>query len=153
MYRTDLAFLAVFLVVSLAIIWLTPGFPDTGERFGPAFLPRVLAVLLLSLTAALLVNWLRAAGRARLATIQLPTGFSRRAGLFAVAIAGYVGLLSRETPLGFPGLTLVFVAATAPLFGGRSAFRVAGVAVAITLSLYLVFRVWLNVPLPRSAWF
>jgi len=153
LYRLDAVFLAVFLAVSGAIFWLAPGFPDTGERFGPAFLPRVLAVLLLGFSVALVVRWVSAARRGRLARAEISTGLGSKAFLFGLALAGYVTLLGRDTPLGFPGLTVLFLFGTGLLFGGRSPVRVGLMAVLTALGLYLFFRTWLRVPLPPSAWF
>lgn len=153
LYRLDAVFLSVFLGVSGGMLWLTRNFPDTGERFGPAFLPRVLGVLLVGFSAALLFRWTRAGRGGKLARAEIPAGFGPKATLLGLALAAYLTLLGRQTPLGFPGSTALFLFGTGLLFGGRSPVRVGLMAVGTTIGLYLFFRTWLHVPLAPSAWF
>lgn len=152
-YRMDIAFLGVFLGVSAAILWLSRAFPETGERFGPAFVPCVLALLLAAFSLPLLARWMGAARRQDLGQASVPSGFTLRATLFALMLAAYTLLLSRETPLGFPLLTMLFLLGAGLLFGGRSPVRVGLMAVLTSMGLYLFFRIWLHVSLRPSAWF
>jgi putative tricarboxylic transport membrane protein len=153
LYRLDVVFLSVFMGMSGAAIWLTRSFPDTGERFGPAFLPRVLGVLLVGFSAALFLRWISAARGGRLARAEIPVGFGPKAALLGLALVAYLTLLGQQTPLGFPGLTALFLFGTGLLFGGRSPVHMGLMAVATTIGLYLFFRIWLHVPLAPSAWF
>jgi riboflavin transporter FmnP len=153
LYRYDLVFLLIFVIVSGVIFWLTLDFPDTGERFGPAAIPLILAVLLMGFSTTLIIQWIRAARHRRLKNVKVPRGFPLKAVLFSIAIATYATLLSQETALGFPGMSMLFLFGTGFIFGGRSPFRVGLVAVITSMGLYLFFRMWLHVLLPRSAWF
>jgi len=153
LYRADAVFLAVFLGVSAAILWLIRSFPDTGEQYGPGFLPQILAVTLVGFGAALMVRWVIAVGGGKLNRAEYPPGFGSKALLFCLTLGGYVTLLGWDTPLGFPGLTILFLYGTGLLFGGRSPVRVGLMAVVTALAVYLFFRTWLHVPLPRSRWF
>lgn len=153
MYRADLVFLAILMLVGIAILWLTRFFPDTGELFGPAFFPRALAVALLLLTGGLATAWIGAARHARFSRVVLPVGFLRRGALFTFLLIAYIVLLALRTPLGFPGSTALFLLGTGLLFGGRSPAAIISMALGTSLGLYLFFRVWLHVPLPPSVWF
>lgn len=152
-YQADVVFLGLFVAVSGAILWLARTFPETGERFGPAFLPEFLALLLIVLSAVLLGQWLAIARRGGLARARVPAGFFPKAGLQVVMLAAYTVWLSRETPLGFPFLTMLFLFGTGLLFGGRSPIRVGLMAVVTAVGLYAFFRLWLHVPLRPSGWF
>ncbi len=153
MYRVDAAFMTVFLLVGAAIVWLTQFFPDTGERFGPGFVPRVLAVLLIGFTGVLAVEWLWVRRRQRFLKAAIPRGFTVRAVVFTAALVSYVAVLGLRTPLGFPGWTALFLLGTGYLFGGRSLLGLVTMAIATSFGLYVFFRVWLHVMLPSSALF
>jgi putative tricarboxylic transport membrane protein len=153
MLRLDAVFLGVFVLVTAAILWFTAGFPDTGEQFGPALFPQILALLLALLSGVLALRWLLAVRTASLTGLEVPAGFVVRASLLGLALVVYLALLGWETTLGFPGWTALFLFGTGFLFGGRSPTRVGFMAVVTALALYLFFRTWLRVPLPPSAWF
>lgn len=86
-----------------------------------------------------------AAAKAPAAT---PTALDNRWCRFGLAVsltALYVYLLR---PIGFVWLTVPYLLAMGLVFGSRNALSNALMAFAATALLYLVFRVWLRVPLP-----
>jgi hypothetical protein len=152
--RDGWAGLAV-LTASLVLFGLTLGLQDNPlVPIGPGFYPRIVLGVTALLAAWLVLSDLLAARR----TAPRPAGGGPRPNTAMVwlmfAVFGlYVGTLAY---LGFRIATLLYVAAANALLdpprGVRGWARVAVVALATTVVVYVVFERELSVLLPRGRW-
>ena len=136
------AALGLFMVLdSWKMPYLMEGVP------GPAFLPRWIGIGLLAAGAVIAVNAIR--GRAPVeAGVAWPDAIGwRRVVLMLGAIA--VSLLVLEK-LGFLITTTLFVAVVIFGLGVRSWVTLVSVPLLAATGLYIVFAVWLSVPLPKG---
>lgn len=137
----------LFLLALAAGVWiLTANFPpsDIENTPGPAFFPRLVALVMVVLTALMLLENARKNERSRLFDWASP-GMVRNALLFALA-AVYCGLLSS---VGFLLLTPVFLLLMMRVMQRRGMFGwMTFSSLAATAAIYLVFQVLLDVPLP-----
>ncbi len=150
MNRSDLGAGVGLVALGGAMAALTFTFPRTGEYIGPAFLPRIVAGGLVLLGLAL--AWSARRGPSR-ADLRLPAGTVRRAAVLVGAVVLYLVLLARVTALGFPLLTPPLLFVVGILFGGRPGVPLALASVLTGGLTYALFRLWLGLPLPPSAWF
>jgi putative tricarboxylic transport membrane protein len=139
-----LAFAALGIFVGLESArwpYLLDGVP------GPGFLPRWIAIGLIAAGIVLTTNALRARA-APLEPIEWPERRGwRRIGLMLGALA--VSLLLLEK-LGFLVTTALFMAVVIFGLGVRSWLMLASVPLLAAIGLYVVFAVWLSVPLPKG---
>jgi putative tricarboxylic transport membrane protein len=146
----------VCLALSIGLFMLTFGLPPAVMvPIGPAFYPRVVILLLGSLSAILIVLDLRAtrSGAAAVAAAKGP------APNYRLVLATFVefGLYIAVLPLiGFRISTFLFVLALEitlewPRDTRRWVLTVA-VAIATSIACYFVFENYLSVLLPRGAW-
>jgi hypothetical protein len=141
-------------LLSLVLLWATREIPHPPLiPIGPAFYPRVVLVVFLLLSLFLLIEGLRAPGRAR--PWDVKTWFVR----YRVILACFAlfGLYVLAMPLlGYLLSTAFFTAAMQWLLGRRG-FRplpaVLAVAVGTSLGTYAVFQLYLHVLLPRGTLF
>jgi putative tricarboxylic transport membrane protein len=112
-----------------------------SDRLGPTFFPRLLAIVLAVLALALIAR--ATTGRSH-ALAPSPMRSGVLAGVL-VATIGY-GLLLPWT--GFLLITPLLLGAVIWVLGLRSWGKLAGVAIGITVSLYVLFKLVLGVPLP-----
>lgn len=150
MNRSDLAVGTGLVVLGGAMACLTLRFPDTGEYIGPDFMPRVVGGVLVLLGLALAVRSRRPAAAVG---ERLPKGAVVRACALVAAVAGYLLLLVRAPGLGFPLLAPPLLFVVGLLFGGRPGLALGVASVATGIGTYVLFRLWLGLPLPPSAWF
>lgn len=133
-----LAFAAAYFQQSFAI---TVGF--AGDRLGPTFFPRLLALVLAGCALVLIARALR--GRsdpAPLPAVRLPLLL----GTLGLTVVYILAL----APLGYLLATPPYLAALVWLLGYRSPTGLAGAAVGITAVLYLVFVQALKVLVPMG---
>jgi len=114
---------------------------------GPGFLPLWLAGGILIAGATILMKSLRGAGHS-LPGITWPDGWGWRQVLTMLGSLGVSLLLL--TKLGFFITTTAFMALMIYSLGGRSWPTLIFAPIAAAGILYLVFAVWLNVPLPQG---
>ena len=136
------AALGLFMVLeTLKAPYLLEGVP------GPAFLPRWIGSALISVGAVIAVNAIRVRVAAD-ARIAWPDAVGwRRVALMLGALA--VSLLVLEK-LGFLVTTTLFVAVVIFGLGVRSWVMLLSVPLIAAIALYVVFAVWLSVPLPKG---
>lgn len=146
MRRADLAIgtgLLVFAIVYFQQSYaITRGF--ASDRLGPAFFPRMLAMVLGALAVTLIVR--AVSGRS---DPSRPPAI--RVGVFlglVILLVLYAALLLPR--LGFALATPVLVAGAIWLLGFRQWATLAGTAVGVTAVLYLVFARALHVLLPMG---
>lgn len=131
-----LALAGVYYEQSLGIV---RGF--ASDRLGPAFFPRLLALVLAVLAVTLIVR----AGSGRSDPAPLPPV---RAGLFLTMLGLLVAYALLMPRVGFIVATPVLLGAVIWLLGLRAWPALTGTALGITLVLYLVFARALHVLLP-----
>lgn len=110
---------------------------------GAGFLPLWLGLILFALVIGYLVTTRKSTGE--------PSESSSGRKVFAVSagLAACVGLINW---IGFAAAIAAYLLYLLRWVERRSWALSAGLAVGTTLSLYLIFRVWLGVPLPRGPW-
>jgi hypothetical protein len=142
--RDGLAATALALVAGLAM-YEAGRLPFGAARHpGPGFVPWWVGLALAALSATLMVQAVRAPAGETSGPVRAREGWGRVAGLL-VGLGVYVAVL---TPLGYPIATFLLVLfMLRPLLRGRVLATV-GLAVLASLGSYLLFAVWLRVPLP-----
>lgn len=114
---------------------------------GAALFPILVAVLMAISSLALVVEQARLTGSAD-ASLPLPRGADLRRLLgIALSVIGYIWLLSY---LGFLVASILMALALVRLLTAGSWVRTAVVALAISISTYVLFVVILGVPLPKG---
>lgn len=146
MSRVETAAGAIVLAIGIALLvgaaqfeFFIKGVP------GPGFLPLFIAS---GITAAGVVLIAQAVRHPRKSAVQWPpmSGWTRVA-LMLVTMAASFWLLDA---LGFVVVTALFMAVMVYCLGERSWRILSTVPVLSAVGLYLVFAVWLRVPLPRG---
>ncbi len=128
-------------LVSLRFPYLLDAVP------GPGFLPRWIALGLIACGLVLTVNALRPRVASAEPIAWPDAGGWRRVGLMFGALAVALVLLVK---LGFLVTTTLFMAVVIFGLGVRSWVMLTTVPLLAATGLYLVFAVWLRVPLPRG---
>lgn len=143
--------IAAFLITSLsAAIWImTAGFPPSEDPNipGPAFFPRLVAMVMVVLAVLMSIENVRKNDRSRLFDWANP-GLKRNFLLFTLStiycfLLSYIGFLIL-TP--FFLMIMMLVMKRQGLFGWK-VFS----SVTATVAIYLIFEVFLDVPLPTWA--
>ena len=134
----------LMLLESMKFAYFLEGVP------GPGFLPRWIAVGLVCTGLVLTVKGLRP-GMVLQEAIQWPdAGGWKRIALMLGALAVALILLEK---LGFMVVTTVFMAVLIFGLGVRSWVMLVSVPLVAAIGLYVVFAVWLRVPLPKGIFF
>lgn len=142
---------SLFVAIGVAMLLQAMKFPYFVENVpGPGFLPRWIAGGIITAGLALAAKgiWPRLLIAEAVAWPEAP-GW-RRVGLMLGALA--VSLLLLKT-LGFMLVTALFMAAVVFGLGIRSWLILASVPLASAVALYVIFAVWLLVPLPKGTLF
>jgi len=136
-----LAIGAAMLLGSMKFPYLLDGVP------GPGFLPRWIGICLLGTGLLLTAKGIRP-GVVLQEAIQWPqaSGWAR-VGLMLGGLAVALVLLDR---LGFLLTTTLFMAVVIFCLGVRSWRMLASIPLLAAIGLYVVFAVWLQVPLPKG---
>lgn len=114
---------------------------------GPALIPRVIALLLMACAAVLI--WHALSGRSDVLEESLSrTKMVRVSGALLLCL-GYAAALER---IGFLASTMIFLFAFSIILGMRSWTRMAAYAVGLPIATYLLFQIFLKVPLPAAGW-
>ncbi len=114
---------------------------------GPGFLPFWLALAIIALGSVLVVRTVSADASGG-EIIEWPDrGGWRRIAIVLVVLAAGLLLLNR---LGFFAITVLYVALVGFGMGMRSWRVLAPVSLLTALAIYVVFGVWLKVPLPKG---
>jgi putative tricarboxylic transport membrane protein len=134
------------------VVWLSRDLPywiDIAP--GPGFFPRWLGVLLTIGAAFECFFSLRSspAGAIPTPAVEDESALSRRS-----AILGAISVASAllVAPLGFVVATGIFVAAASWTLDPARRVTNAAASIVIPASVWLLFSVWLGVPLPRGPW-
>jgi putative tricarboxylic transport membrane protein len=138
---------AAFMALAAAYLYLALQLPVPRYAVAstPGFLPTLLGVLLLGLSAAMLARALLVRGEAELIHVSLP-GLARVAGA-VLALILYAVLLE---PLGFLLASFLFLFAVTPLFGRIPWYLWVGVPAAVAVLAHLVFVELLKLRLPSG---
>jgi hypothetical protein len=148
MNKAEAASGAAFVAIGAAMMLHALGMPYLLDGVpGPGFLPRWIAAGLITAGMVIVVKAVRPAPAATEPVAWPSAGGWRRVALMAGALAA--ALIALNT-LGFLVTTTVFVAVVIYGLGIRSWRMLASVPLLAACGLYLVFAVWLNVPLPKG---
>jgi putative tricarboxylic transport membrane protein len=135
-----------FISVSVAIWVMTASFPPSDDPNipGAAFFPRLVAIIMVVLTVMMAVENVRKNNNCKLFDLASP-GLKRNGWLFIIStvycvLLNYIGFLIL-TP--FALFIMMLVLSRQGLFGWKIFSSVVA-----TVSIYLVFEVLLDVPLP-----
>jgi putative tricarboxylic transport membrane protein len=141
------ALTGAFLVALAAVIlWHIQGFPEmSGQKFGPAWFPGLIAVGLGICGIALVMQGARS-GVPWIAFAEW-TRHRRPVAGFVSVIAGLVFYVAAAGPLGFHLTAFVLLLAWMRILGTRWPVAIA-VAVVAPIVIHLVFYKLLRVPLP-----
>ncbi|HEX6720495.1 MAG TPA: tripartite tricarboxylate transporter TctB family protein [Burkholderiaceae bacterium] len=148
MKLNDAVFGALFLALSLLVLWTIQGYPKIpGQNIGPAAFPGVLAALLALCSLLLIVQGVRAHRAAPWFTRGGWTSQRQPLIAFAVTVGGLLLYVVASDRIGF------LILGSAMLLSLMLALRVRPivalvVAVVATLGIHLAFYKGLRVPLP-----
>jgi putative tricarboxylic transport membrane protein len=132
-----------WIVQSLRLRYWSDFAPGTG------FFPLWLGIILTALVALFLLMSLRASPVvAAPAPDAAPPRFSR----IAAIIAGLFVCIAVIDDLGYGVSVAAYLLFLLGYVERRAPLVAIGVALGTTLVLYLIFKVWLGVPLPRGPW-
>ena len=145
-YLGNIVFSIIIILLSLFFFYETFNFQITNPRdIGPAFLPRVYSLILLSLGVILLVNKIK---KYKTKTIKQQDVRKFNKAILAmfllfiyILITPYLGFY-----LGTPIIILTFLWVT----GIRNLIILLGVPIGITLLIYLLFYQLLGIPIPTG---
>jgi putative tricarboxylic transport membrane protein len=144
----DAVFGALFLALSLLVLWTVRGYPTIpGQHFGPAAFPGLVAAVLAACSLLLIVQGVRA--RRKVPWLQLGAWLRSPPQLaaFTVAVCSLVLYVVAAERLGFLPTGVVMLAALMRALGVRWP-KALVVAVLATLAIHVAFYKGLRVPLP-----
>ncbi len=148
MNKAETAAGSVFVASGALVLLETISFPYFVEGVpGPGFLPLWIAFGIIGTGLVLAVKGMRPRLDTQEAITWPEAAGWRRVGLMLGALA--VSLLLLET-LGFMVTTTLFMAVVVFGLGVRSWLMLASVPLMAAISLYVIFAVWLRVPLPKG---
>lgn len=142
--HTDKIGAALLVALAVGIFAVTADFPTGPHETGPAYYPRVIAVLIAFFALVLL-------GRSVYRDGVRAHRIERDVTIRVVATLGLVVAYVLSLPwLGFVPGTIAFLVVAMRYSGVRSSVRIGLAAVGLTLLLYYTFVILLRIPLPRS---
>ncbi len=143
MSKRDLALGGISLAIAAAVWVATADYPtpaDISRGLGPAFMPRLLAVLIAFLGVIVILRGWRSPGDTG---VLLPSKMP--AALLGVMVAYGVVLV----PVGFAISTPIFLLTSTSMLGVKLRKSIV-FALIVTVVAYIVFKVMLRVPLPTG---
>lgn len=148
MKLNDAVFGAVFLALSLLVLWTVRSYPTIpGQNVGPAVFPGSVAALLAVCSIGLIVQGWRARADARWFEAGAWTRSPRQWIAFAAAVGGLALYVGASERLGFLVTGVVMLAALMLALRVRAAVAIT-VAVVATFAIHVAFYKGLRVPLP-----
>jgi putative tricarboxylic transport membrane protein len=113
---------------------------------GPGFLPLWLGITLVALVT---IHFLTSRRRA---PADEAAEASPRLGRIAAIVAGFVACIAIIEWLGFAASVAAYLVFLLGAVERQRPAVVAGVTIGTTVTLHLIFRTWLGVPLPEGPW-
>jgi hypothetical protein len=148
MNRAEAAAGGVITAIGALMLWQALKLAYSGDGVpGPGFLPRWIAAALVCAGLVLIVKALRPAKVLQEAIAWPDRAGWKRLALLLGALAVALVLLDK---LGFMVVTTAFMAVLVFGLGVRSWVMLVTVPLASAIGLYVVFAVWLSVPLPKG---
>ena len=145
-----LAFASFFFYFSFS--FTQPAYQAEAQHVGPAFMPRILLVLLAILSLVLIFSGIFKAKGMKVETANQPAvakAFDPRPVIMFVAFAFYTYI---ATVLGFVSTTLLFLIISFYLLGFKKLWQIFILSPFITAAIYYLFAILLNVWLPAGIW-
>ncbi|MCW5661502.1 MAG: tripartite tricarboxylate transporter TctB family protein [Burkholderiaceae bacterium] len=148
MKLNDAVFGALFLALSLLVLWTIQGYPKIpGQNIGPAAFPGIAASVLALCGLLLIVQGVRQRGRAPWFQRGEWTGRPPQLIAFAVTMLGLLLYVVASERLGFIATGIVMLTALMRALRVRWVSAL-GVAVVATVLIHVAFYKGLRVPLP-----
>jgi len=148
MKLNDAVFGALFLALSLLVLWTIRGYPTIpGQNIGPAAFPGVAATVLALCGVLLIVQGVRARGTSAWFQRGEWTGKLPQLVAFAVTVLGLVLYVTASERVGFLIIGIVMLGALMLALRVRPATALI-VSVASTVLIHIAFYKGLRVPLP-----
>ena len=148
MKLNDAVFGAVFLALSLLVLWTIQSYPRIpGQNIGPAAFPGVVAAVLAICSVLLIVQGVRDRAGKPWFERGAWTSEPRQLIAFAVTVAGLLLYVLASEKLGFLITGVVMLAALMLALRVRVAMAIA-VALVATVAIHIAFYKGLRVPLP-----
>lgn len=148
MKLNDAVFGALFLALSLLVLWTIQGYPKIpGQNIGPAAFPGVAAAVLALCSLLLIAQGVRARGTSPWFERGEWTGKVPQLIAFATAVLGLVLYVAASERIGFILTGMVMLAALMLALRVRPATALI-VSVVATLAIHVAFYKGLRVPLP-----
>ena len=148
MKLNDAVFGALFLVLSLLVLWTVQGYPKIpGQDIGPAAFPAMIAVLLAVCSLMLIVQGVRARGGAAWFAREDWTAERRPLIAFGTTVGALVLYVVASDRIGFLVLGVAMLLAMMLALRVRPLVAIA-VSVVATVAIHVVFYKGLRVPLP-----
>ena len=148
MKLNDAVFGALFLVLSLLVLWTVQSYPKIpGQNIGPAAFPGIAASVLALCGVLLIVQGVRQRGRAPWFQRGEWTGRPPQLIAFAITVLGLLLYVLASERIGFILTGTLMLAALMFALKVKPAMAI-GVAVVATLVIHIAFYKGLRVPLP-----
>ena len=148
MKLNDAVFGALFLLLSLLVLWTVQSYPKIpGQNVGPAAFPAIAASVLALCGLLLVVQGLRAHARAPWLQRGEWTGRAPQLMAFAITVLGLLLYVLASERLGFIVTGIVMLAALMRALKVRWSSALA-VAIVATVLIHVAFYKGLRVPLP-----
>jgi putative tricarboxylic transport membrane protein len=148
MKRADLVTGIVLLLFSLTLAFESARMPlMVGVTTGPGFLPLLLSVFIGALSVSILVSSMRRPEGVDPA-VTWPTGRGRF--WIIVIFAALLAYTFLITILGYVLSTFAFMLLVVWLLGSYRWYWTVVMSLSISVGLYVVFRMWLGMPLPTG---
>ena len=137
------------LALSIFVIWATSNFPENQmSRVGPAFFPKFLAFGLGFFSLLLLFTAFTQKKTVKVAHLNLKDPGCQRVGIALAATVIYCFVLNY---FGFIVSAIIFLLFLMFLLKERRYFQMVTIACIVTGTIFLVFKVFLNITLPMGA--
>jgi putative tricarboxylic transport membrane protein len=146
--RADAVIGVLLIILSTAVYTGTYDFARQGVGVGPQFVPRMLALFMIFLSAIMILS---AFLRKPVESDEIPAGSARQefkmVGIALAAVILYVLLLNG---LGFRLATILYLSGMLLFLGERSPGLIAAWSLGIAFGIYWVFQDFLGVDLPQG---
>ncbi len=147
MRKGNIIISCVFIVLGILVLLRVSTFPSIGQNqiTGPAFFPRLLAIILIGLSAALFISNYRGTPDER--STGLFDIYAKNAYITMVALLGYLVIINI---VGFIIATPILLFVLIRFYGMKNYPKVVLSSVIITGIIYGAFKLLLAVPLPTG---
>lgn len=146
MKKVDIGVGAGLLALSIWLFWYAGRYKDLAVMgYGPDLFPRILASMMILLALGLIINALLGKSLKKEDNID-PKGFLR----VLISIGICIGYLFLIHWLGFATSTFLFLFVLMTLLKQKRIFLRIGASLIVSLTVWVIFRYFLVIPLPEG---